>query len=142
MSDDQSFEGIKWDRKGEVSYGGYLGLDAVLDAQNPVSGEHDEPLFIIIHQVTELWMKLCLHELSAAREQIRRDDLEPAFKMMSRVARIQTGMIQSWEVLATMTPADYSRFRSMLGSSSGFQSYQYRALEYLLGAKNAAFILL
>jgi tryptophan 2,3-dioxygenase len=139
MSDDKSFEGVKWDRKGEMSYGGYLSLDAVLAAQSPVSGEHDELLFIIIHQAMELWMKLCLHELSAAREQIKRDELEPAFKMMSRVARIQTGMIQSWEVLATMTPSDYSSFRSMLGSSSGFQSYQYRALEYLLGAKNAAF---
>jgi tryptophan 2,3-dioxygenase len=139
MSDEARFEGVKWDRKGEMSYGGYLGLDAVLGAQSPVSGEHDEMLFIVIHQAMELWMKLCLHELAAAREQIRRDDLEPAFKMMSRVARIQTQMIQSWEILATMTPADYSRFRGMLGSSSGFQSYQYRALEFLLGAKNAAF---
>jgi tryptophan 2,3-dioxygenase len=136
---DERFEGVKWDRKGEMSYGGYLGLDSILGAQAPVSGEHDELLFIVIHQVTELWMKLCLHELGAAREQIKQDDLEPAFKMMSRVARIQTGMIQSWEVLATMTPADYSRFRGLLGSSSGFQSYQYRALEFLLGAKNAAF---
>ena len=139
MSEDQRFEGVKWDRAGELSYGGYLGLDAVLNAQAPLSGEHDELLFIIIHQAMELWMKLCLHELSAAREQIKQDDLEPAFKMMSRVARIQTGMIQSWEILATMTPADYSRFRGMLGSSSGFQSYQYRALEFVLGAKNVAF---
>lgn len=139
MSDDNRFEGVKWDRKGEMSYGGYLGLETLLASQNPLSGEHDELLFIVIHQATELWMKLCLHELSAAREQIKRDDLEPAFKMMSRVARIQTGMIQNWEILATMTPADYARFRGMLGSSSGFQSYQYRALEFILGAKNAAF---
>lgn len=133
------FVGVKWDRKGEISYGGYLGLPTLLELQKPASGEHDELLFIIIHQATELWMKLCLHELGAARRQIQIDELEPAFKMMSRVARIQTQMIQSWEILATMTPSDYSSFRDKLGSSSGFQSHQYRLLEFLLGAKNAAF---
>jgi tryptophan 2,3-dioxygenase len=136
---DDRFAGVQWDRKGEMSYGGYLGLPTLLDLQRPASDEHDELLFIVIHQATELWMKLCLHELGAARRQIQQDDLEPAFKMMSRVARIQTQMIQSWEILATMTPADYSSFRSYLGSSSGFQSHQYRMLEYLLGSKNAAF---
>lgn len=136
---DDRFAGVEWDRKDKMSYGGYLGLPTLLELQNPASDQHDELLFIIIHQATELWMKLSLHELGAARRQIQADELEPAFKMMSRVARIQTQMIQSWEILATMTPADYSSFRDQLGSSSGFQSHQYRLLEYLLGAKNAAF---
>ncbi|WP_205690190.1 tryptophan 2,3-dioxygenase [Caulobacter sp. SLTY] len=119
-----------------LSYGQYLQLDKVLGAQAPQSGEHDELLFIVIHQSSELWMKLCLHELAAARDQIRADDLEPAFKMLSRVGRIQTQMIQAWEILATMTPFDYSRFREALGTSSGFQSHQYRQIEFMLGAKN------
>ena len=97
-------------------------------------------LFIIIHQASELWMKLCLHELSATRAQVRADDLEPAFKMLSRVARIQAQLIQSWDVLGTMTPADYMRFRDSLGQSSGFQSWQYRELEFLLGNKEAKLI--
>jgi tryptophan 2,3-dioxygenase len=97
-------------------------------------------LFISIHQASEIWMKLSLHELAAARACIRRDELEPALKMMARVSRIQAQLIQSWEVLATMTPADYSRMRASLGSSSGFQSDQYRRLEFLMGAKNAAMI--
>ncbi|HYE44224.1 MAG TPA: tryptophan 2,3-dioxygenase [Caulobacter sp.] len=120
-----------------LSYGQYLQLDKVLGAQAPLSGEHDELLFIVIHQSSELWMKLCLHELRAASDQIRADDLEPAFKMLSRVGRIQTQMIQAWEILATMTPFDYSRFREALGTSSGFQSHQYRQIEFMLGAKNA-----
>jgi tryptophan 2,3-dioxygenase len=97
-------------------------------------------LFILIHQASELWMKLCLHELSATRAQIRSDDLEPAFKMLSRVARAQAQLIQSWDVLATMTPADYMRFRDSLGQSSGFQSWQYRLLEFMLGNKEARLI--
>ncbi|MFN3857647.1 MAG: tryptophan 2,3-dioxygenase [Caulobacter sp.] len=123
-----------------LSYGQYLHLDKLLDAQKPLSGEHDELLFIIIHQSSELWMKLCLHELRGAAAQIRADDLEPAFKMLSRVGRIQTQMIQAWEILATMTPFDYSRFRESLGTSSGFQSHQYRQIEFILGAKNARMI--
>ena len=112
-------------------------LDQILSAQRPVSVEHDEMLFIIIHQASELWMKLCLHELTAAREHIRRDDLGPSFKMLARVSRIQAQLVQSWDVLATMTPAEYSMFRNQLGRASGFQSVQYRMLEFIIGNKNA-----
>jgi tryptophan 2,3-dioxygenase len=132
--------GIHWDLDKSISYSKYLQLDRILTAQKPLSGQHDEMLFIIIHQASELWMKLCLHELSATRAQIRSDDLEPAFKMLSRVARIQAQLIQSWDVLGTMTPADYMRFRDSLGQSSGFQSWQYRELEFLLGNKEAKLI--
>ena len=97
-------------------------------------------LFIIIHQASELWMKLCLHELTAARDHIRRDDLGPSFKMLARVSRIQAQLVQSWDVLATMTPAEYSMFRNQLGRASGFQSYQYRMLEFIIGNKNADMI--
>jgi tryptophan 2,3-dioxygenase len=121
----------------DLTYADYLGLERLLSAQNPLSDEHDELLFIVIHQASELWMTLSLHELNAAREHIRRDDLGPAFKMIARVSRIQTQLIQSWDVLATMTPSDYERIRPSLGQSSGFQSYQYRLLEFLLGAKDA-----
>ena len=137
---DDALAGVQWDLKDQLSYGAYLQLDQVLASQTPLSGAHDELLFIVIHQASELWMKLCLHELQGARRQIREDDLEPAFKMLSRVARVQAQMIQSWEVLATMTPADYAKFRDSLGPSSGFQSHQYRLFEFLLGAKNAALI--
>lgn len=122
----------------DLSYGAYLGLDRLLAAQHPLSPEHDELLFIVIHQASELWMKLCLHELRAARDQVRRDELGPAFKMIARVAQVQRQMIQSWDVLSTMTPADYARIRPHLGQSSGFQSWQYRLLEFLLGNKNPA----
>ena len=132
--------GIHWDLGKSLSYSQYLQLDKILASQRPLSGQHDEMLFIIIHQASELWMKLCLHELSATRAQIRADDLEPAFKMLSRVARIQAQLIQSWDVLGTMTPADYMRFRDSLGQSSGFQSWQYRELEFLLGNKEAKLI--
>jgi tryptophan 2,3-dioxygenase len=118
------------------TYSSYLRLPAILGAQAPLSGEHDEMLFIIIHQASELWMRLCLHELTAAREKIRADHLGPAFKMIARVTRIQAQLIQSWDVLATMTPFDYSAIRPHLGSSSGFQSYQYRLIEFLMGNKN------
>lgn len=119
------------------SYGEYLNLDRILSSQNPVSPEHDEMLFIVIHQASELWMKLCLHELTAAREHIRRDDLGPSFKMLTRVARIQAQLTQSWDVLATMTPAEYSAFRNNLGRASGIQSYQNRMLEFIIGNKSA-----
>src|SRR5437763_5341376 len=118
------------------TYSSYLRLPQILTAQAPLSGEHDEMLFIIIHQASELWMRLCLHELTAAREKIRTDHLGPAFKMIARVARIQAQLIQSWDVLATMTPFDYSAIRPHLGSSSGFQSYQYRLIEFTMGNKN------
>jgi len=121
----------------DLSYGDYLGLDRLLAAQTPLSGDHDELLFIVIHQASELWMKLSLHELTGARDRMRADDLGSALKMIARVSRIQAQMIQSWDVLATMTPADYQRFRPSLGQSSGFQSWQYRAMEFMLGAKNA-----
>lgn len=134
---DFSDEQVHWDLGESRSYGEYLGLEQILTAQKPVSFEHDEMLFIIIHQASELWMKLCLHELSAAREHIRRDDLGPSFKMLTRVSRIQQQLVQSWDVLATMTPAEYSLFRNQLGRASGFQSVQYRMLEFIIGNKNA-----
>ncbi len=121
----------------DLSYGDYLALDQLLDAQRPLSPEHDEMLFIVIHQASELWLKLSIHELSAARGHIAADDLGPAFKMIARVSRIQAQLIQSWDVLATMTPYEYGRIRPHLGQSSGFQSHQYRMLEFLMGAKDA-----
>lgn len=137
---DDPMAGIHWNLDQSMSYGQYLQLDKVLNAQKPLSGQHDEMLFIVIHQASELWMKLCLHELAATRAQIRADDLEPAFKMLSRVARAQAQLIQSWDVLGTMTPADYMRFRDSLGQSSGFQSWQYRLLEFMLGNKDSRLI--
>lgn len=133
-------EGAHSDFTESMSYGDYLGLDQLLSSQKPVSDKHDEQLFIIIHQATELWMKLILHELHAAVACIRADDLSPAFKMLARVARIQSQLIQSWSVLSTMTPVDYLRFRDQLGQSSGFQSYQYREIEFLLGNKKPALL--
>ncbi len=137
---DLSDEQVHWDLGESKSYGQYLGLDKILSAQQPVSYEHDEMLFIIIHQTSELWMKLCLHELNGALDHIRRDDLGPSFKMLARVSRIQAQLTQSWDVLATMTPAEYSAFRNQLGRASGFQSYQYRMLEFVIGNKNADLI--
>jgi tryptophan 2,3-dioxygenase len=136
LSDEQGH----WDLGESRSYGEYLALAEILSAQRPVSVEHDEMLFIIIHQASELWMKLCLHELTAALDHIRRDDLGPSFKMLARVSRIQAQLVQSWDVLATMTPAEYSMFRNQLGRASGFQSYQYRMLEFIIGNKNADMI--
>ncbi len=137
---DDPLSGIHWDLERGMSYSTYLQLDRVLDAQKPLSGQHDEMLFIIIHQASELWMKLLLHELLAIRGQVKADDLEPAFKMFARVARAQAQLIQSWDVLGTMTPADYMRFRDALGQSSGFQSWQYRRIEFLLGNKDERMI--
>jgi len=122
----------------DLSYGDYLGLDQILSAQHPRSSQHDEMLFIIIHQASELWMKLSIHELVAARDRIAADDLPSALKMIARVGRIQSQMIQSWDVLATLTPSEYGRIRPSLGQSSGFQSYQYRQLDFILGSKNAS----
>lgn len=131
-------EDIHWSPEGGLSYGRYLALDQVLSAQSPLTGEHDEMMFIIIHQASELWLKLCLHELEAAIAHLRADETRPAMKMLARIARIQEQLTQSWAVLSTMTPSDYLRFRDRLGQSSGFQSFQYRALEYRLGNKNVA----
>jgi tryptophan 2,3-dioxygenase len=131
-------EAVHWDLRDAMSYGDYLGLKVLLGCQKPLSGAHDETLFIVIHQSSELWIKLCLHEITAAIAQIRAGDLGPAFKMMARIARVQAQLIQSWEILSTMTPFDYASFRGSLGKSSGFQSFQYRMLEFRLGNKNAA----
>jgi tryptophan 2,3-dioxygenase len=125
---------------GEMSYGDYLALDQLLAAQRPRSGQHDEMLFIIQHQTTELWLKLIRHELGAARDRVRADDLQPAFKMLARVGRIMTQLIQAWDVLATLTPSDYTAFRGALGRASGFQSYQFRLIEFMLGNKQRAMI--
>jgi tryptophan 2,3-dioxygenase len=111
-----------------------------LEAQTPLSAAHDELLFIIIHQTSELWIKLCLHEFEAARDCLRADKISPALKMMTRIGRIQEQLIQSWSVLATITPADYSLMRGALGGSSGFQSHQYRLMEFMMGNKNARMI--
>jgi tryptophan 2,3-dioxygenase len=121
---------------GDVTYASYLDLDRLLSAQHPVSGAHDEMLFIVVHQASELWLKLCLHELGAARELIAADELRPAFKMLSRVARVQEQLIGNWGVLSTMTPHDYSQIRPYLGRSSGFQSAQYRLMEFMLGGRD------
>jgi tryptophan 2,3-dioxygenase len=130
-------EGVETDFAARMSYGDYLGLDALLAAQNPRSGQHDEMLFIVIHQVQELWMKLMAHEMALAMERIRADDLRPAFKATARISRIQKQMVEAWEVLTTMTPHDYLAFRASLGSSSGFQSWQYRLLEIRMGARES-----
>lgn len=132
--------GAHTDFRGEMSYADYLALDRLLDAQHPRSDSHDELLFITIHQASELWLKLALHELEAAIAKMRADDLSPAFKMTARVTRIFAQLIQSWDVLSTMTPADYLSFREALGKSSGFQSYQYRLLEFTLGNKDRALL--
>jgi tryptophan 2,3-dioxygenase len=129
------FEGARLDYAGEMSYGDYLQLDTILGAQHPRSPDHNEMLFIIQHQTSELWIKLMLQELRAAREQIRSDELPAAFKMLARVSRIMEQLVHAWDVLATMTPTEYSALRPYLGSSSGFQSYQYRELEFILGNK-------
>ena len=124
----------------KVTYASYLDLDRILAAQHPASDAHDELLFIIVHQASELWLKLCLHELTAAREAIEADNLRPAFKMLARVARAQQQLIQSWDVLSTMTPHDYSAIRPHLGASSGFQSAQYRMMEFMLGGRDGKHI--
>ncbi|MGM7724541.1 tryptophan 2,3-dioxygenase [uncultured Metabacillus sp.] len=129
-------KGIRTDFQHAMSYGDYLKLDHILSSQHRCSDHHDEMLFIIIHQTSELWMKLILHELSAAIQCISKNELEPSFKMLSRVSRIQQQLIQSWSVLSTLTPAEYMEFRDQLGSSSGFQSYQNRLIEFALGNKN------
>lgn len=135
-----SWHGAQMDFSNDMSYGDYLGLDQILSAQHPRSPNHNEMLFIVQHQTSELWIKLMLHELHAVRVQIRNNDLPPAFKMLSRVARIMDQLVHAWDVLATMTPSEYTAIRPYLGASSGFQSHQYRELEYLLGNKNAALL--
>jgi tryptophan 2,3-dioxygenase len=123
-----------------MRYGDYLALDAILGAQHPRSPDPNELLFIVQHQTSELWMKLALHELGGARTAIRGDDLPPAFKMLARVSRIMEQLVHAWDVLATLTPSEYSAIRPYLGTSSGFQSWQYREIEFVLGNRNAALL--
>ena len=120
----------------EMDYGDYLHLEQVLSAQHPRSPDHNEMLFIVQHQTSELWIKLMLHELSAAVAKVAGDDLGSAFKMLARVSKIMEQLVHAWDVLATMTPSEYSAIRSYLASSSGFQSWQYRCIEFSLGNKN------
>ena len=133
-------EGAKLDLSSDMSYGDYLHLDEILGAQHPRSPEHNEMLFIVQHQTTELWMKLLLHELSAAIRCVAGDELGSAFKMLARVSRIMEQLVHAWDVLATMTPSEYSAIRPFLASSSGFQSWQYRCIEFMLGNKNSAML--
>lgn len=137
---DPSSEGAETDFARRMSYGNYLALDKILGAQHPLSEAHDEMLFIIQHQTTELWMRLAIHELSAARRAIASDEVAPAMKMLARMSRIFEQLNNAWDVLRTMTPSEYTRFRSQLGQSSGFQSRQYRLIEFLLGNRNHAML--
>jgi tryptophan 2,3-dioxygenase len=133
-------EGAQMSFDGRMSYSDYLHLERVLTAQEPLSDAHDELLFIIQHQTSELWMKLAIHEIRSAAKAIHRDQLQPAFKMLSRVARIFEQLNNAWDVLRTMTPSEYTEFRDQLGQSSGFQSDQYRAIEFLAGNRNLAML--
>jgi tryptophan 2,3-dioxygenase len=137
---DPAKEGAQMSFDGRMSYSDYLHLERVLNAQEPLSDAHDELLFIIQHQTSELWMKLAIHEIRSAIKAIHRDQLQPAFKMLSRVARIFEQLNNAWDVLRTMTPSEYTEFRDQLGQSSGFQSYQYRAIEFLAGNRNLAML--
>jgi tryptophan 2,3-dioxygenase len=133
-------ENAQLDFSSTMSYGDYLHLDAVLNAQHPLSPDHNEMLFIVQHQTSELWMKLMLHELRAAIAGVANDELPTAFKMLARVSRIMEQLVHAWDVLATMTPPEYSAIRPYLAQSSGFQSWQYRCIEFSLGNKNAAML--
>lgn len=135
---DPARDGARTDFSEEMSYGDYLRLDRILTAQTPLSDAPDEMLFIIQHQTSELWMKLMLHEIDGARRAIAADALPEAMKLLARVSRIMEQLNSAWDVLRTMTPSDYTRFRAALGESSGFQSLQYRLIEYALGNRNVA----
>ncbi|NGQ92530.1 tryptophan 2,3-dioxygenase [Rhodobacter sp. HX-7-19] len=137
---DPARDGAQMSFDGRMSYGDYLQIDRILSAQHCLTGAHDELLFIIQHQTSELWMRLALHEIDAARRMIAADQAREAFKMLARVARIFEQLNSAWDVLRTMTPSDYSRFRDDLGQSSGFQSWQYRLIEYAVGNRNAAML--
>ncbi len=137
---DPSREGAEMSFAERMSYADYLKLDRVLSAQAPLSDAHDELLFIVQHQTSELWMKLAVHEIRSACAAIHRDEVQPAFKMLTRVARIFEQLTSAWDVLRTMTPSEYTEFRGALGQSSGFQSDQYRAIEFLLGNRNPAML--
>jgi tryptophan 2,3-dioxygenase len=133
-------DSIHTDFKDDMSYGDYLCLEKILSAQQPKSEQHDEMLFVIIHQASELWLKLAGHELSAAMVNVKEGDFGHAFKVISRVKQIIRQLTQSWDILSTLTPVDYLKFRDDLGHSSGFQSYGYRKIEFLLGNKNASLL--
>jgi tryptophan 2,3-dioxygenase len=133
-------EKAQLDFSNNMSYGDYLHIDTILSAQHPLSPAHDEMLFIVQHQTSELWMKLMLHELHGAVRNIANDQMAPAFKMLARVSKIMEQLVHAWDVLATMTPPEYSAIRPYLGQSSGFQSYQYRCIEFAMGNKNAAML--
>jgi tryptophan 2,3-dioxygenase len=137
---DPAKDGAQMAFEGRMSYSDYLHLERVLNAQEPLSDAHDELLFIIQHQTSELWMKLAIHEIRSAIRAIHNDQLQPAFKMLTRVARIFEQLNNAWDVLRTMTPSEYTEFRDQLGQSSGFQSYQYRAIEFLAGNRNLAML--
>jgi len=137
MSRDKDDAGIITDLAADSSYGGYLGLEQLLSAQRPRSSHHDEMLFIVQHQVSELWMKLMIHELAAAIAHVRDDRLEPCFKILARVKQVQRQLFEQWAVLETLTPSEYAQFRDVLGPASGLQSFQFRAIEFLLGHKVA-----
>jgi tryptophan 2,3-dioxygenase len=140
MTYDPAADGAQMSFDGRMSYGDYLRIDAILGAQRPLSPAHDELLFIIQHQTSELWMKLALHELDAARQMIAANRAREAFKILARIARIFEQLNNAWDVLRTMTPSDYSTFRDALGQSSGFQSWQYRLIEYAVGNRNLAML--
>ena len=137
---DPSAEGAQMEFDGRMSYGDYLDLEHILSAQKTWTDTHDEMLFIIQHQTSELWMKLAIHEIAAARRSLAAGETRPAFKMLARVARIFEQLNSAWDVLRTMTPSDYTAFRDALGQSSGFQSYQYRQIEFMLGNRNKAML--
>lgn len=140
MTEKLEHHGAQLDFSKDMSYGDYLQLDAILNAQKPLSPDHNEMLFIVQHQTSELWMKLMLHELHAAVANVAADRLPEAFKMLARVSRIMEQLVHAWDVLATMTPPEYSAIRPYLAKSSGFQSAQYRRIEFMLGNKNAAML--
>jgi tryptophan 2,3-dioxygenase len=135
-------KGIALDLKDRLTYGGYLGLEKLLDSQHPMGdpAHHDEMLFIIQHQVAELWMKLIIHELNAAIAHIQADQLGPCLKILARIKQIQRQLFEQWAVLETLTPSEYVQFRDVLGKASGFQSLQYRTIEFALGNKHAGML--
>lgn len=137
---DPAMEGAETSFDARMAYADYLHLDQILSAQKPLTSAHDEMLFIVQHQVSELWMRLAIHEIDAARKAIAADAVQPAFKMLSRVARIFEQLNNAWDVLRTMTPSEYTHFRGELGQSSGFQSWQYRQIEFMVGNRNRAML--
>ena len=137
---DPARDGAEMSFDGRMSYGDYLQIDRILDSQRLLTGAHDEMLFIIQHQTSELWMRLALHELDAARDAIAQDRAREAFKMLARISRIFEQLNNAWDVLRTMTPSDYTTFREGLGQSSGFQSWQYRLIEFAVGNRNLAML--